>query len=171
MSAKKTPYNHFTLNFGKKTIVGTQNSFNKAGKGYGPLYDELAALMEKHPTYGIEIKQPEKPAKPKQTYKGMNIPFIVDYLTAVKDYITLETVNEVIDYAGKMRESKYPLVKRVLFDAYKSFNYAEAKSCVDDYRYKQMLNSATCAKAKPTTDNNTVIGEAEENELKPVVNL
>ena len=143
MSAKKTPYNHFTLNFANATIVGTQNSFNKAGKGYGPVYDELVALMEKHPTYGIEIKQPEKPAKPKQTYKGMNIPFIVDYLTAVKDYITLETVNEVIDYAEKMRESKYPLVKRVLFDAYKSFNFDEAKSIVDEYRHQLKLECAS----------------------------
>lgn len=51
----------FTLNFVNKTIVGTKASFDKASKGFGPIYDELAVLMAKHPTYDFEVKTPKQP--------------------------------------------------------------------------------------------------------------
>ena len=41
----------FTLNFVAKTIVGTKASFTKAGKGFGPAYDELVALMANQMLY------------------------------------------------------------------------------------------------------------------------
>lgn len=50
----------FTLNFANQTIVGTKASFDKASKGTGPIYGELVALIEKHPTFGFTIKEQEK---------------------------------------------------------------------------------------------------------------
>ena len=131
----------FTLNFANKTIVGTKASFNDAGKGYGPVYDELVALMAKHPSFGVEIKTPRQPAN-KQTYKGMDIPFMRDYLLGMGDNITLKTMDDVIAFAEKDGGSKYPLAKRVLFDAYEDFDYVEAKRVVDDYRFQQLLDKA-----------------------------
>lgn len=133
----------FTLNFANGTIVGTKASFDKAGKGYGPIYDELVALMTKHPTFGVEIKAPKKPAKAKRTYKGMDIPFIVDYLTAVNDFTALEMVSDVIAFAKKNGRSKYPDAKRALFDVYPHFDYVEAKRIVDEYRHQKMLAEAS----------------------------
>ena len=122
----------FNYDFFKKTIVGTKASFDKASKGFGPAYVELAAKMAEHPDFTCVVKEPKKPAKPKQTYKGMDIPFMVDYLTAINDSTTLKTLNDVIDFAEKAGRSKYPLAKRVLFDAYECFDYVEAKRVVDD---------------------------------------
>ena len=143
----------FTLNFSNGTIVGTKASFDKAGKGYGPIYDELVALMAKHPTFGVEIKAPKKPAKAKQTYKGMDIPFMVDYLTATNDNITLKTLNDVIAFAEATGKSKYPFAKRVFFDANDRFDYVEAKRVVDEYRLHQTLVEADAfAKASVLAD-------------------
>ena len=142
----------FTLNFAAKTIVGTKASFDKASKGYGPVYDELVALMAKHPTFDVEVKAPKAPVKAKQTYKGMDIPFMVDYLTAKGDEKKLNTMRDVINYAEKMGKSKYPHAKRVFFEAYDAFDYVEAKRVVDDYRHKKMLESAS-AKGEMLVEN------------------
>ena len=132
----------FTLNFANKTIVGTKASFDKAGKGYGPVYEELADKLARHPDFVCVLKEPKKPAKPKQTYKGMDVPFIRDYLAARNDESTLNTLDAVLAFAEKNDESKYPLAKRVLFEAYKCFDYVEAKRIVNEYRYQRMLDSA-----------------------------
>ncbi len=142
----KTNSVRFTYDFANKTIVGTKASFDKAGKGYGPVYDELADKMAKHPTFTCVVKAPQKPAKPKQTYRGMDIPFMRDYLLALGDNITLKTMDDVIAFAEKNGGSKYPLAKRVLFDAYECFDYVEAKRVVDDYRYQQLLGKAVVLK-------------------------
>lgn len=138
----------FTLNFAAKTIVGTKASFDKASKASGPVYMELMALIEKHPTFGFEVKAPKEPSKPKQTYKGMDIAFILDFLTANDDTITLKTVNDVIAYADKMGMSKYPLAKRVLFETYDSFDFTNAKELVNEYRYQQTRKQADEMAAK-----------------------
>ncbi|MBO5627730.1 MAG: hypothetical protein J5965_01450 [Aeriscardovia sp.] len=132
----------FTYDFVNKTIVGTKASFDKASKGFGPVYEELADKMAKHPDYNVVVKEPKKPAKTKQTYKGMNISFMVDFLTATNDTITLKMVNDVITYAEAMGKSKYPLAKRVFFDTYDCFDYDDAKIVVDNYRHQRILENA-----------------------------
>lgn len=148
----------FHYDFAAKTIWGTKASFDKASKGFGPVYDELAEKMAKHPTFTCVVKAPKQPTKAKQTYKGMDIPFMVDFLTATDDNITLKTLNDVIDYAEKMGKSKYPLAKRVFFDTYDCFDYVDAKRIVDEYRHQQTLEKANAMAAaleavnKKTTD-------------------
>ena len=126
----------FTLDFPGRKIVGTTAGFAKASKGSGDAYDELVALMNKHPDFGFEVKKPEEPAKPKQSYKGMDIDFIQDYLKAVNDTATLKKVTDNIAFAEKEKMSKYPLVKRKFFEEYKNFDYSEAKKVVKEYRDK-----------------------------------
>lgn len=133
----------FHYDFAEKTIWGTKASFDKASKGYGPVYEELAEKMAKHPTFACVVKAPKKPAKAKRTYLGMNIAFMRDFLTANDDSITLKTMNDVIAFAEKSGKSKYPLAKRVLFDAYDCFDYEDAKRIVDKYRYQLTLEKAT----------------------------
>ena len=132
----------FTLNFAKKTIVGTKSSFDKASKGFGPVYDELVALMAKHPDFECDVKEPKQPAKPKQSYKGMDIAFMRDFLTANDDSTTLKTLNDVVAFAKSAGKSIYPLAKRVFFETYDSFDFVDAKRIVDDYRYQQTRKQA-----------------------------
>lgn len=138
----------FSLIFANKTIVGSKASFDKAGKGFGPVYDELVALMAKHPDFACVVKEPKKPAKPKQTYAGMDIAFMRDFLTANDDSITLKKLNDVIAFAKSAGKSIYPLAKRVFFDTYDCFNYVEAKRVVDEYRHQQTLMKADERAAK-----------------------
>ncbi len=153
---KNTNSVRFTLDFVNKAIVGTKASFDKASKGYGPIYEELAEKMAKHPTFSVEIKAPNQPAKPKRTYAGMDIAFMRDFLTAIGDSTTLKALNDVIAYAEKMGMSKYPLAKRVFFDNYDCFDYADAKSEVDAYRYQLTRDNAKAlAVSKETASEKT----------------
>ncbi len=157
----------FHINFAAKAIVGSKASFDKAGKGFGPIYEELARLMAKHPDYGFEVKVPEKrSAKPKQTYKGMDIAFIRDFLTANDDASTLKVVDDVIAYAKANKEHSYPLVKRVFLRTYDCFDYAEAKALVKEYRDNLMLAAADEMAAKIAA-----ITKADTNSNKTLDNV
>ena len=137
----------FTLNFSAKTIVGTKASFDKASKGFGPVYDELTAMMAKHPTYGVEIKEPKKPAKDKQTYKGMDIPFMLDYAAAVGQADFRADMVKVRDFTKASGNSVYPIVKRMFLEHFVRgenvrFAYNAAKVIVSEYRYKGIITAA-----------------------------
>lgn len=132
----------FTFNFVAKTIVGTKASFDKASKGVGPIYEELAHKMAQHPDFTIEVKEPKKPAKDKRTYAGMDVDFIKDFFAAIGLVEELDNLNKALAFAEKNKMSKYPLAKRMLFDAVPEFNYASAKDEVAEYRHQRMLERA-----------------------------
>lgn len=150
MSTSIAVSSRFVLDFANKAIVGSKASFDRAGKGKGNAYEKLVSLMAKHPDFVCVIKEPKEPAKPKQTYKGMNITFILDYLAAVGDIKTLEKVKDVIAFAKKDKLPSYPLVKYELFAAYKEFNYNDAKEKVAVYRHKKIVEMATAEAARKT---------------------
>lgn len=152
----------FTLNFVNQTIVGTKASFDKAGKGTGDVYDELMALIEKHPTFGFEVKKQDlRSAKPKETYHGLDCDFMRDYLTATEMTEALKTFNQVKDFADNTKRSKYPLLKKFFLKQFPKdendkviFDYAKAQEIVSDYRYNQALKEAT-EKTASTAETNT----------------
>ena len=138
----------FTLNFADNTIVGTKASFNKAGKGYGPVYDELADLMARHPDYKCVVKEPKKPEKDKQTYKGMNVKFMLDYAAAVGEASFRADMVKVRDFTKKNGGSVYPIVKRMFLEHFVRgkrvrFAYGAAKAIVKAYRFKGVITAAT----------------------------
>ncbi len=155
----------FTLNFADKTIVGTKASFAKASKGFGPIYDELAELMAKHPTYTVEVKEPKKPAKDKQTYKGMNVRFMLDYANAVGQPEFCSKMEKVRDFVKGNDGSVYPTVKRMFLEhfapeANRRFAYNAAKVIVSNYRYKGIITAAT-EHTEPIPANDAAEGNTE----------
>lgn len=151
----------FTLNFANKTIVGTKASFAKAGMGNGDVYDELVALMAKHPDYVCAVKEQKKPARGKQTYKGLNVKFMLDYASAVGEASFRADMEAVRVFAKSAGKSVYPLVKRMFMEHYAPaadtrFAYNAAKAIVSKYRYEGIITTAT-THTVPATD----IGEAE----------
>lgn len=163
--SNRTTSVRFTLNFPGKTIAGTQASFDMAGKGTGAVYNELIALMAKHPDFGFEVKKPKQPTKTKQTYKDMDIEFILDFLKAMDDSTTLKKVNDLIAYAEKEKLSKYPLVKHELFLAYEEFDYVAAKKEVKEYRDRQLGEKVAAYAAKMEAAKNTASTEENEPDL------
>ena len=76
----------FTIDFFKQTIIGTKASFAKAGKGFGPEYEELTAKMAAHPTFTLTVKeQKHKATSAKKTYEGMDFKFMEDYIATFED--------------------------------------------------------------------------------------
>ena len=140
----------FTVDFIGKKISGTKASFDKAGKGNGPIYDELTALTAKHPNFELVIKeQTKRIVKEKETYKGMDCDFMRDYLSAESMTEALRTFKQVEAFADNTKRSKYPLLKKFFLkqfadnDGNNSFDFAKAKKIVADYRYNLTLEQAT----------------------------
>lgn len=104
----------FTIDFFKKTITGTKASFDKAGKGISPIYEELAEKMNAHPTFKLKIKeQKKKTRKPKRSYKGMDFEFMEMYISIQKNSERLMSeYKSVKAYAKKTKFSVYPFTKK-----------------------------------------------------------
>ncbi len=155
----------FSLIFANKTIVGSKASFDKAGKGFGPVYDELVALMAKHPDFACVVKEPKKPAKPKQTYAGMDIDFMLDYASAVNQADFRIQMERVRDFTKNNGGSVYPIVKRMFLEHYapeanRRFAYAAAKAIVSEYRYKGIITAATTHSVPVEEDDAPVLSAA-----------
>ena len=129
----------FTIDFIKKTITGTTASYNKASKGSGPIYEELAAKMAAHPDFTLVKKEP-KSNKARQVYKGMDIDFMRDYIKAKKDPAFEEKFEKVLTFAENSKKSKYPIAKKFFLKQYKDFKYDAAKVLVENYRVNNTQN-------------------------------
>lgn len=111
---KTTAKAYFIINFFDGTISGTKTSYNKAGKGISPYYEELAMKMNAHPTFKLEIKeQKKKTRKPKRSYKGMDFEFMEMYISIQKNSERLMSeYKSVKAYAKKTKFSVYPFTKK-----------------------------------------------------------
>lgn len=146
----------FTVDFIGKKISGTKASFDKASKGFGPIYEELSILTAKHPSFELVIKEQRKRiVKEKETYKGMDCNFMRDYLTAMEMTDALTTFNQVEAFVKNTKRSKYPLVKKFFLkqfadaDGNITFDYAEAQEKVKEYRYNLTLMEAAKTTVSP----------------------
>ena len=71
----------FVINFVDKTITGTKASFDKAGKGEGAIYEELAAKVAAHPDFELVVKEQKKRSnKAKQTYDGLTFDLMKKFI-------------------------------------------------------------------------------------------
>ena len=103
----------FTIDFFKQTIIGTKASFAKAGKGFGPEYEELTAKMAAHPTFTLTVKeQKHKATSAKKTYEGMDFKFMEDYIATFEDATLAHEYESVKEMAKKCGTKTYPLTKK-----------------------------------------------------------
>ena len=114
----------FIINFFDMKIIGTKASFNKASKGCGPEYEELAAKMAAHPDYELAVKEPtHRITRVKRTYHGMNFKFMEDYIKIQKDGEQVkkeyEAVKQMADNTGR---SVYPITKKWFLDKFGDSN-------------------------------------------------
>ena len=144
----------FTVDFVAKKISGTKASFDKAKKGSGPIYEELARKVASHPDFTIEVIASKKPAasKPREVYKGLSIEFMRAYLEMEGNAALAEKLEKVITFATKNRKKPYPLVKKYFLKQFAdsngniNFDYAKAKADVEEY----LIRKTTLERAKAT---------------------
>ena len=130
----------FTINFFNKTITSTKASFNKAGKGFGPEYEELAAKMAAHPDFTLEVKeQKHKTIKAKKTYDGLDFKFMEDYIATLDHSKAMIVEYKAVKQMAKDCGTKtYPLTKKWFLGKFgteeQPFDMEEAKEKIRKFR-------------------------------------
>ena len=114
MKKNNTNTVRFTVDFIEKKIIGTKASFNKASTGFGPIYEELAEKIAKHPDFKLEVKEQKKhTTKAKRTYNGMDFPFMEAYIeTRSNAKQLMEDYKAVKKMAETVGISVYPFTKK-----------------------------------------------------------
>ena len=130
---------YFPIDFPGKKIYGTAAAFKRAGKVFGPEYEELAAKIAAHPDFKLVIKeQKHHTVRAKRTYDGMNFKFMEQYINTLpdaekimKEYVAMK------DIAKKSGEPKYPMTKKWFLNKFSSedcpFDMEEAKRAIFAY--------------------------------------
>ena len=124
---------YFTINFFEGTISGTKTSFNRAGRGISPYYEELTEKMNAHPTFTLVIKEPKKKSdKPKRTYYGMDFKFMEKYIAIQKNSEQLMVEYKAVKkFAEDAHLSVYPTTKKWFLGEFdpdgEGFDMAKAK--------------------------------------------
>ena len=141
----------FTVDFINQKIIGTKASFDKASKGFGPIYEELAEKVAKHPDFALIVKEQKKhTTKAKKTYYGMDFDFMEAYISTRKNAKQLmEEYEAVKKKAEDSKISVYPLTKKWFlgeFDPDKQgFDMEKAKKEISDYLIGEAVISAAPA--------------------------
>lgn len=145
----------FTINFFEQTITGTKASFNKAGKGFGPEYEELTSKMAAHPTFSLVVKeQKQKSTKAKQTYEGLDFAFMEAYIDTLENAdVISKKYAEVKAMAKKIETAVYPFTKKWFLDTFKNFDMDAAKEAIYNHRIAMAeQKAATTFAALPQID-------------------
>ena len=146
-----TNKNFFVVDFFNSKIIGTKASFNKASKGNGPAYEELTALIARHPDFKLVVKEPKKhTTKAKRTYNGMDFPFMEAYIqTRVNAEQIMAEYEAVKQMAEDANISVYPFTKKWFLGEFDSngegFDMEQAKKEIADYRIAKAVLTATPA--------------------------
>ena len=143
MNTNKNMNVRFTIDFINKSIIGTKSSFNKAGKGFGAEYEELAAKMAAHPDFKlVEKEQKHKSTKAKRTYDGLDFDFMEAYIEIQPASEKLKNEYESVkQMAVKCGSSKYPMTKKWFLGKFgtedQPFDMEQARKEISDYRIQQ----------------------------------
>lgn len=143
MNTNKNMTVRFTIDFPTKTITGTKASFNKAGKGFGAEYEELAAKLAAHPDYTLVVKeQKRKTTKAKRTYEGLDFDFMEAYIEMQAEAEKLTKEYEAVKQMAAIRcSSKYPLTKKWFLGKFSTedqpFDMDKARKDIDNYHIRQ----------------------------------
>lgn len=143
MNTNKNMNVRFTIDFINKSIIGTKSSFNKAGKGFGAEYEELAAKMAAHPDFKlVEKEQKHKSTKAKRTYDGLDFDFMETYIEIQPASEKLKNEYESVkQMAANCGTSKYPLTKKWFLGKFgtedQPFDMEQARKAITDYRIQQ----------------------------------
>lgn len=164
MTKNTTSTERFTIDFISKKIIGTQASFNKASKGTGEIYEELASKIARHPNFEVAVKEQKKHiAKAKRTYDGMDFKLMEAYIATQK--IAEQLMKEygaVKAMAKASNTSVYPFTKKWFLGKFdpdgKGFNMKKAKEEISAYRLERAILTV------PFNGDETVGNEKNETE-------
>lgn len=121
--AMNTSATYFTFNHINKTIVGTEFNFKMSGNPNKPQYEALMNAMAMHPNYTLAPIASTKKVEKKQTYAGLTLPLMSDYIRIAGTEQVKAEFNHMVE--GK---TAYPTIKSWFLDEFKHFNVNQAKA-------------------------------------------
>ena len=129
----------FTIDFIGGQIIGTKASFDKASKGCGPIYEELAEKVAHHPNFKLVVKEQKKHnSKPKRTYDGLTFEFMEKYIAIQDDAKRAMREYEATKNTSKnMNAGAYPSVKKWFLKKYEGFDMKTARNEICEAKRKE----------------------------------
>lgn len=115
--------NLFTFNHIDKTIVGTEHHFNQAGIPDSTAYKALMAAMAMQPTYSLAPIASTKKVEKKQTYKGLNMELMADYIRIAGTEQVKAEFSHMVE-----KKTAYPTIKSWFLEEFKHFSVNQAKT-------------------------------------------
>ena len=139
-SVKSASAAYFTFDHIHKTIVGSEFNFKMSGNPTKPQYDALMDAMAMQPTYTLAPIASKKKVEKKQSYEGLTISLMEEYLNLVFDgELAAEARTQFAAMKAKkeQRELSYPTIKSWFLDLFPKFNVNKAKKQINE---KKMEN-------------------------------
>lgn len=129
---------YFTYDHIRKQIIGTEQNFQKAGDDRTPQYKALMAAMARHPDYALTAVKPEKE---KQSYKGLTLPLMEDYLNLVYEGELADVARAKFAEMKAKAENKelaFATIKSWFLEIFPGFNVEKAKR---EIKAKKLANA------------------------------
>ena len=120
---------YFTFNHINKTIVGSEFNFKMSGNPTKPQYEALMTAMAMQPTYTLAPIASTKKVDKKQTYAGLTLALMADYIRIA----ATEQVKAEFNHMVEDKNTTYPTLKSWFLDEFKHFNVNQAKAQIAKY--------------------------------------
>ena len=102
----------FTYDHINHKIVGTELNFRKSGIPGSAQDMELMARLAQHPNYTFQII---KPAKEKNSYKGLTCPLMAEYLEMTRQEVLSATLKKMRDDVVVARKVPAENIRTVIY--------------------------------------------------------
>ena len=113
----------FRFNLFNDTIEGSEFNFKKAGDPTSAQYAELMQFKAIQPTFKFAPIASQKKVEKKQTYKGLDMSLMADYIRIVGTEQVKAEFKHMVE--GK---TAYPTIKSWFLEEFKHFNVNQAKA-------------------------------------------
>lgn len=143
---------YFTFNHINKTIVGTEFNFKMSGNPTKPQYNALMTAMAMQPNYTLDPIPSKKKVEKKQSYEGLTISLMEEYLNLVYEGELAEEARKqfaAMKAKKEQRELFYPTIKSWFLDLFPKFNVNKAKAQISE---KKLENNKACYKVELDSD-------------------
>ena len=126
-TTKSASATYFTFDHIGKRIVGSEFNFKKSGDDRTPQYEALMTAMERHPNYSLSAVAPNVK---KQTYAGLTMPLMEEYLNLVYEGELAEVARaKFAEMKAKKqkKEMSFATIKSWFLELFPKFNVNKAK--------------------------------------------
>jgi hypothetical protein len=126
---------YFTFDHIRKTIVGSEFNFKMSGNPTKPQYEALMTAKKMQPTYSLELIVSKMKVEKKQSYEGLTMHLMEEYLNLVYEgELAEEACKQFAAMKAKkdQRELSYPTIKSWFLDLFPKFNVNKAKKQISE---------------------------------------